>query len=601
MLDFLQQKFNEVFNINQENINSYEALQKRIKEKYSYLVKVLKLFNNFNSFTQDYIQKLTSLKIPDVPHNQDDQKLHDLFTLIFNTLSNNISINKKSLENIVNELTQITNLIQNEKSSYSDLKKTYNQLINEKKNVEKNKKTYHEIGLNLEKTCIENKITDEQNLNEDLLLYFDSAKKELNNYKNSINKCNQLVNNYNNKQGKLLEFFPQLIEADCVFDLKLLKIIISCLEENNKLITSCLEETKDQKYLINEQKIKELIENLESIIQKEPLIEHNFYQSTIDFYKCDDENDFNKYNKIIQLMKKKIDNSFYPKYNEEAEKIKFNLNQLFTKSFSENSAITQEQSDNLINFLKDPSTHNIFLTLLSLLRTNNRTVRNKDIIELLAKSLNVILDEAEKNKNYDAAKNCIILSQTYYYLDENEKKIYVVEYTKKHPWMTDPNFWREIIDEMIKNEFIRLQNLFPQQKMDIVKNVNVSPQIVPKLNEILFTQLIPYTNNMVEFQVNKVIIVKILDEFLKKYNYLNQSNTESLFGLVASSPEEIEKLRSEYSPELEKTTNNEEKEVENKKEESEKVEEKKEESEKVEEKKEESENKEENKEEDKKE
>ena len=574
MFDFLQRKFTEVFSVNKQKINCYESLQQRIDEKSAYLEQTLKIFNNFNSFTQEYQQKLLSLKISDTPHNKNDQKLHDIFSLIFTTLFENILVNQKLLVNLINEITQISNVLNKEKNYYDELKKTYNQLILEKKNAEKNKTTYHQNGQNLEKFCVNNKITDEQYLNEDLINSFESIKRELNNYRGSIIKCNLLVNEYNDKQGKILDFFPQLIEVDGVFYFRLLKTLTSTIIDKNKLNTSRLEEIKDEKYLDNDQKIKELIERLEAILQKESIIELTPFQSIIDFYKCDDENNFNIYNKIIQLLKKEIDNSIYPSYDQEAEKKKFTLNKIFTKLFSENGQVTKEQSDDLMNCLKDTSVHNIFLTLLSILRTNNRTVRSKDVVELLAKALEIILIEAEKSKNYEYAKNCIILSQTYYYLDENKKKIYVVEFLKKDPWVTTPNFWRGFIDEMIKKEFQRLQNLFPHQKMNIEKSINIPPQIIPKLNEILFSQLLPYTNNMVEFEMNKVIIVKILDEFLKKYNYLSKSNTESLFSLLTSNPEEIEKLRKEYSPELEgENNNNNKKEDEDKNEKSESKEE----------------------------
>jgi hypothetical protein len=81
------------------------------------------------------------------------------------------------------------------------------------------------------------------------------------------------------------------------------------------------------------------------------------------------------------------------------------------------------------------------------------------LIKCLGKAFNKLLEHAEKNKLYEYAKNSIILSQTYYYIEENAKdKIFLSEEIKNNKWLTNPEFWRGFIHSMIQAEFERLEN-----------------------------------------------------------------------------------------------------------------------------------------------
>ena len=91
-----------------------------------------------------------------------------------------------------------------------------------------------------------------------------------------------------------------------------------------------------------------------------------------------------------------------------------------------------EDKKQLLEYIQDVRTHELFLIVLSKLRTNNRFCREKPLIELLSEILLIILDNAQKKKDYNSAKNCIILSQTFYYNDKSKEcnKVYILEYIK---------------------------------------------------------------------------------------------------------------------------------------------------------------------------
>ena len=174
--------------------------------------------------------------------------------------------------------------------------------------------------------------------------------------------------------------------------------------------------------------------------------------------------------------------------------------------------------------------------------------KSKSLIKCLGKGFDKILDYAEKNKIYDYAKNCIILSQTYYYTESDEKeKIYLSEMIKNNKWLTSQQFWKEFIDYMIKLEFERLESDLNLPSLSSNKKINMTNEIKSRFNEVVFSQLLAYITNMIYFIPDKKIVLKISDEFIKKYDYLSNENLNTLFSIISQDKEEIEKLRNEYN------------------------------------------------------
>ena len=138
-------------------------------------------------------------------------------------------------------------------------------------------------------------------------------------------------------------------------------------------------------------------------------------------------------------------------------------------------------------------------------------------------------------------------------MKKKKKKIYVFEYIKKNKWLSNPKFWRGFIDYMMKKEFERFEKTFPETNFSVEQNINLTQRVKNKLNEVVFSQLLPFVSNMVDFGIDKRIVLKIADDFTKKYDYMTPSNYDSLMGIISNDKEEIEKLRKEYSQSLEES------------------------------------------------
>ena len=92
-------------------------------------------------------------------------------------------------------------------------------------------------------------------------------------------------------------------------------------------------------------------------------------------------------------------------------------------------------------------------------------------------------------------------------------------------------------------------------KQELERTANYKAQ---KLNDILLTQLLPYVNNMIGFNMDKRIIIKIIDEISEKYQYLNEESIYTIFSLLGCNKEQIETYRKEIkeNKDLENEINN---------------------------------------------
>ena len=78
----------------------------------------------------------------------------------------------------------------------------------------------------------------------------------------------------------------------------------------------------------------------------------------------------------------------------------------------------------------------------------------------------------------------------------------------------------------------------------------MTEEIKSKLNDVVFSKIMSHFTNMMFFIEDKKIVLQVVDEFIKKYDYLSDSNLNNLYDIISKDKEEIEKLRKEYSQNL---------------------------------------------------
>ena len=509
----------------------------------------------------------------DIPCKQGDN-IKEVITFARNVNDKyNNEYTKQMYSEIIKNLKDLIEKMKREKNLYDDYISSLALYNGEKKKLENLKKKYHQTAqiaekstLYLKELVIKKKLNNEPLINKQIDLSENESKnkltamsKDCTTYVIYLDKTNKSRIEVNQKQSILLKYYQTLEKEDKILNVIIMKYIHAYKKKILDYAGEGYNKTEELIKNINiDRDMRKLIEELRSREKPEEEIPYVHYPTEIDFDKCNDTKDYKVCTEMVKTIKK-YHNRVFPDYDEKLEEKKNKMRELIFKFFDMNKVTDNEDRNQLLEYIKDEKTHKLFLIVLLKLRTNNRFCREKHLIELVSEILLTILNTAQKNNNYTFAKNCIIISQTFYYLDESKNKVYIVEKIKDHPWLSSYKFWKDFILIMILNEFKQLENMNSDLKLDITKNKNVTKNIKPKIEEILFSQLYPYVGNMNEFGIKKKYIIKIINDINKRFNYINKANFESIINIVCSTKEEIEQVQKEIDddPELKESFLNE--------------------------------------------
>ena len=552
-------------------------LHERLIKKIEYYKSVRKAFEPiYNSFN-DLNKKLNSMKLvmdPTIPislysnsetinsNSDKDIKWYGVpLTMkeIKDFITNTVDYNNQTLFNVINNLDQIIKKMKKEKSEYDDFQKSLNSLLDGKKVMEKNMNIYHLKMKAAEKSVFEAKkieiknmsITDDTVVLESKDIMESNAKqliddsiKPFKTYQSSVTKANELRIDSINKQKNLLFTYQQIEEEIGKLNINISNIFYTNQKIQKDFVEEKINEMNKIKNTNNTTKdIKQLIIDFSGNEKPEEEIPFVNFPTFIDFDRCDNNETYQIYYKTVQYIKEKNPEE-YPNYNEELEVKKNNMREVTYKLFEN---YTKEGEKTLLKYIEDNRTYVFFLIILSKLRTNNRFQQDSELIDLLGNILNKILDYSEKEGLYDNAKNCIILSQTFFY-EKNKTKFYLIDKIRKHKWLTSIDFWVNFIDRMIDLEIDKFISMHSEiKKYDILYNQgSFNDKTKFKLSELLFSQLLPYVNNMNEFKISIKNIVQITETFSQKYKFLGEEHKDSIYALISNNKVEIEKLRKEF-------------------------------------------------------
>ena len=540
-----------------KDVEGYEKLQKRINDKSNFLESAFHSFSDLNKSLKDFLKQVIqyNTKFTSIIKSPEEQPIHETCKLIYQKLINDLEQNSIVIDEYRTNLNQLLAHFNQEKNIYEDLKRINKELDEEKNKLIKNRDTYYKVARDAEKKIkifVQNNMHNLSNLSPELKTELNNIVsnpiKCYDNYTSSISKVNDLVIKFNNTQNYIFNSLPDLGNEDGVFFFRLVRLYFQCLENCEKYLNSNKKQMNNSKTVETNSALKILIEENENKKRYEKKVNLVQYQSDINFNSCKNRNEFDICANTVDTINKYINKDIFKDYNYNQELKNYEESILVKKLFEEKGELSDDMENNFLASLNDPSIYYTVIVVLSQLRTNNKLNKSKSLIKCLGKAFNKILDYAEKNKIYDHAKNCIILSQTYYYQDSNEKeKIFLSEEIKNHKWLTSQEFWREFIDCMIRLEFSRLENDLNLPYFSADKKMNITKEIKSKFNDVVFSQLLAYITNMIYFIPDKKIVLKISDEFVQKYNYLSNSNLDTLLGIISQDKEEIEKLRNEYN------------------------------------------------------
>ena len=431
--------------------NKYDFLHKRYKTKLECFENALEIFNKISGSLKDQ-QKVINTII---------SKKYTLFPGADYTQSIAINMIKKELDDKYNQLTSTLNLFKKtlidqfkrhkdeakatEKDNYNHFLKIMSKYNDSKVLLEKNKNKYYqsvkvaELSLKNSKTMkVKNIDNSKESLNtiqkmedkaKELL---DEAKKNYEKYTTSLKDANNNREESIDRQIKLINLYKTFEEKDGEILNNMLKELYNRQKEEHEAQANILKEMDTA--IKNIDIIKDnvtLINSYNSTEKPDEVIPLEQYQPQIDFEKAANPEEYKINHEIIKAMKSAIPD-LMPNFDIEKENQKQEMRELSKKIFATNIPFTDEEKNKLMEHLQQKWSQNYFLIYLSKQRTNGRFSRSQKLVKDLAEILNLILKTAEKEKDYHAAKNCMILSQTYYYdekdKDGNTKKKYLINY-----------------------------------------------------------------------------------------------------------------------------------------------------------------------------
>lgn len=539
--------------------NQYDNLHDRLTRKIGSLSKILSSINDIHHVKKEYYKSLKPL-IKDEPQLlSEEENFRQTMVIIKNNNEKFIEFEDEMYSEIIDKIRSLIEKMKQEKFLYDDFKKALDYYNGEKAKMEKFKNIYHTNGKIAERSTlyykdlqIKRKINDQNIMNQSI----DKSKidcknrliglsKDCSNYIQSLKNVNKIRKEVNKKQDNLLSVYQELEWDDKNLYADVMEIIWKYQKKVYDYTGKQLNEVEIIQNAIHIDKdIRGLVEKLRKYESPEEEILYEHYPTEVDFDKCQDIKDYRVCDAIVKEMKSYVEGIF-ENYDEKLEDKKNRFRDLIIKFFDKNRQTTEDDKKQLLEFVEDTRTHGIFLIVLAKLRTNNRFCRDRFLIELLSDIMLKLLDNAQKINDFSIAKNCLILSQTFFFYDENDKnkKIYISNYIKKHPWLQSPRFWGDFILRQILSEFNKVEERNKGiERMIISLRKCVPENMKPRIGEVLFSQLLPYVGNMNEVEVDKKVTIKIVDSILEKFPYIEETNKVEIYKMICAA-EEVPKFK----------------------------------------------------------
>ena len=474
--------------------SDYDDCRNSLLKKYREIEKSRNNYFSNASQTEDLIYKYYVSQNPEI----DENKISDMTIITENQVENNIKQTKKS--------------------------------ENEYLNLVKSAKTYEEKFFELSGSSIDNMkriaceiITKMKDNIVDFLLL--------------LKNCFKLP------LSEIDTYLPELIKLD--ENKKIENIINSTYKKDNKLIP-----IKPEKYnikLINKENNGDEEDN-NYIIEDEEII--NTIKKMEDSFELINSNVLEKMNNQTKLRCRLLTLkllSFSPNIIKELNRINHNHNTINEKNEMENNinndnnknedinendnkidySISQEEIEELSKMIEDKGNRGIFLKEMHSFRKYGEFEIPEREFNVLCDLFNKIANLIKKENDSLSMGNIIILSQTYYKL-ENNTKIYIQNIIKKNKIFKEKEFWDDYVNSKILKEVQKHLN----------KDMN-SPRFIDgqktmeneKYEKIIYSQILPLINNMIEFGLDDNIIKSIIQTIISYYK-INEKSSKTIYDMI---------------------------------------------------------------------
>ena len=334
-----------------------------------------------------------------------------------------------------------------------------------------------------------------------------------------------LKNNNKMQLSEIDTYLPGLSEME---EAKLLEAIIEkSFKKNNKLV-----HVAPDKYSL---KIFEKNDDTGDVLNSHPIlnIEDGFHEMTI----IKDSNILSTFKVMKENFELIEDYKLDIKIEEEKLKcIKLTDRMLeledVKKNKNNNIGPKKEEVDALNNLLDIHHNRVVFLQKMSEYRNKGKFEVTEKTFEILSKLFNTIINTVKRDNDFHSVKNAIILSQTYYKIDSNNKtgKKYLQKIIQDNEIFKSKKFWEDFLEFSINKEIVTSVN-YDVKSGNILKENR--KEVQDKMSNIAFSQILPYADNMIEFGMDKETIMEVVSPKMVQYKMSNEL-IESIKSIVNS-------------------------------------------------------------------
>ena len=360
-----------------------------------------------------------------------------------------------------------------------------------------------------------------------------------------------------------------------------LSMLIKNKEEYNKKFSNIFENIKEKvndQFLIEAKKYSLKVFNSDNInhfiFEDDPNDDSNYIDSDLDYLiaktmlssftfinekyqiNFDLEDEKRTTNKIMSNLLYNID-TIDTKNEKENNIDNKEINNLSEKNNNELKYVHENDIQQLYKLLDNHHNRAVCLQTISHFRTLGKFCIPPKVFDIIGKCLLIIMDNVIKDEDYRMAKTAMILSQTYFKIDEKNEKYYLQNVIKDHKLFSNIQFWEKTLDNSLKNEINRVKNI--KKENEFKNEIKMEDDNIEKYNDIAFGQIVSLVNSMIDFDINIEIIKKIIEPKIEEYK-LNENHRQNI-NLVMQNKENLNSNDTNIKINLDKNENNNEEEI----------------------------------------
>ena len=507
-----EKNLEEFKNINEKTkINAdktFEEITNRLQIQNSF-GNIHDLITSFLNIINTFLNSIKDLSSRIEVNFGNDKQNTGFHKVLFTILLQNKEIFKKISEELLEIKVSVAKQIEQSSVKNNEILEMYKKIkvdFNEKYNINFiNYKKYIETYDKIEKSYLNENKRDKKILEKNKI----DIK---NNYENYLNS-NQELNNYCNMT------FPVSIEILNEYEKKnhsndFIENITNTLVKSFEFLNIPLNLYTSKKSIIKkeegEEEEDEEEKNFDLSNIKFPFMKYNFSIINLIKNERNDNSNIELSKKMIKILEKLIED--YPNIIDnndlkiEDEKKKLEIREFMTNLIEKNEIKNKEKINEI---LKEESFRNYFLKYINLKRVKgNFQIHNPEAMKVFGLIMKNIMEYNEKDKNFENTKLIVIMSQTYFYINQKGNQIYLTKFIKDNSLINNIEFWFNFLTQIIT--------------IDLNKELNKSNNNQNEVRtNIVFTKIMTIIQNMDACEVPKEIIKKVVDESIQKYNLSN--------------------------------------------------------------------------------